>query len=113
MKHTDDHAWVKREGNIARVGVVKRASKELGEVVYIELPKVGTKVEAGGEMAVLESTKAAADTYAPVSGVVVEVNKKLEETPSLINSDPHGAGWLYAIKMSDPKEYETLPDLVS
>lgn len=110
MKHTDSHAWVKREGNLVKVGITERASKELGEIVYIELPKVGAKVKANDETAVLESTKAASDTYAPVSGEIVEVNQKLEQTPSLINSDPHGHGWLYTIKMSHPQEYDALPD---
>lgn len=94
---TDSHEWVKREGNIATIGITKKASKELGEIVYVELPKVGQKIKKGEEVVVLESTKAAIDSYAPVSGEVIAINHLLVSQPELVNSDPEGAGWIYRV----------------
>jgi glycine cleavage system H protein len=110
MKYTDSHEWIKIEGNIGMVGITKYAQKELGEVVHIELPKVDSIVEAGDEVAVLESTKAAADIYSPVSGKVIGVNHKLQEDLSLINRSPEGEGWLFKIKLQDKRELEELHD---
>lgn len=110
MKYTDSHEWIKIEGPIGMVGITKYAQKELGEVVHVELPKIDSVVEAGDEVAVLESTKAAADIYSPVSGKIVSVNQKLKEDLSLINKSPEGAGWLFKIKLEDQRELEELHD---
>ena len=98
---TDSHEWVRKDGSIATIGITKKASTELGEIVYVELPKVGQNVIKGDEIAVLESTKAAIDIYAPLSGRVVEVNFLLVDKPELVNSDPEGAGWMYRISLLD------------
>jgi len=110
MKFTETHEWVDETQQPAPIGITTYAQQELGEVVYVELPQVGKKVEQGQEMAVLESTKAASDLYSPCSGTIVEVNQRLKEEPSLINSDPQGAGWILKIQLSDPKQLEKLLD---
>ncbi len=94
---TDSHEWIKREEGVVVVGITKKASAEIGEIVYVELPKVGDKVKKGQEVVILESTKAAIDSYAPMQGVISEVNERVAKEPVLINSDPEGAGWLYKI----------------
>lgn len=104
MKYTDTHEWY-LDG---KVGVSKYAQKELGEIVYIELPEVGQIVRAGEEVAVLESTKAAADIYSPISGTVTGVNIKLKEDVNLLNQSPEGAGYLFEIAPSYPEEVELL-----
>lgn len=104
MKYTESHEWVEK----GRVGISSYASEELGNVVYIELPKVGQKVEAGQEVAILESTKAAADIYSPVSGTITAINQKVTEDPSLLNSSPEKDGWLFEIALSDASELDSL-----
>jgi len=104
MKYTESHEWVEN----GKVGISSYASQELGNVVYIELPKVGQKVEAGQEVAILESTKAAADIYCPVSGTITAINQKLTEDPSLLNSSPEKDGWLFEISLSDASELDSL-----
>lgn len=91
------HEWISEDG---KVGITKEAQKELGEIVYVELPKVGQEIKKGEEIAVLESTKAAVDIYSPASGRITQVNRALEEDPSLINSTPESDGWLYQIETS-------------
>lgn len=108
MKITDSHEWVLKEGAHAKVGITKKAAQELGDIVYIELPSIGDVLKKGGEAAILESTKAASDTYAPVSGIVTAINEKLLQNPSLINEDPEGEGWFYELELSNPQEYEEL-----
>lgn len=108
MKFTDSHEWIKVENDIGTVGITEHAQKELGEVVYIELPAVGKKVKAGQEIAVLESTKAAADIYSPVSGEIVEINQTLGDFIHRINSSAEGEGWLFKIRLSNPSELENL-----
>lgn len=110
MKYTDTHEWIRAEEKIGTVGVTDHAQKELGDIVYVELPEVGKKVKAGEEAAVLESTKAAADVYAPVSGTIVEVNEQLGENSQLVNSSAEDMGWLFRIEMSDPAELDNLMD---
>jgi len=111
MKITDSHEWVKKEGSIATIGITEKAGTELGSIVYIELPKIGDIVKQGDETAILESTKAASDTYAPVSGKVIEINADLEKSPHLVNEDPQGTGWLYKLEISVPSEYDLLKNL--
>jgi len=108
MKYTDSHEWIDPKGETGRVGISAEAQKELGEIVYVELPKVGDEVMQGEEIAVLESTKAAADIYSPVSGKVVSVNERLKEDPSLMNTAPEGEGYLFEIALTHPEELETL-----
>jgi glycine cleavage system H protein len=108
--YTESHEWVRQEGQAARVGITDHAQAELTDVVYVELPKVGTQAEAGGQIAVVESVKAASDIYAPVKGTVVEVNKALEGNPALINTDPFGEGWIFVLKMDSPDDVKQLKD---
>jgi glycine cleavage system H protein len=108
--YTESHEWVRREGENARVGITDHAQAELTDVVYVELPKVGAQTEARGQIAVVESVKAASDIYAPVKGTVVEVNKALEANPALINTDPFGEGWIFIVKMDSPDDVKQLKD---
>jgi len=103
-KYTKSHEWVLVEGSHATVGITKYAEKELGEIVYAQLPKVGQTVQAGQDVCVLESTKAAADIYSPVSGKVTQVNVAVTAKPQLLNQDPEGASWLFKLELTDPKE---------
>src|SRR5216110_3596248 len=95
LYYTESHEWVRVEGENARVGITDHAQAELTDVVYVELPKVGAKATAKGQIAVVESVKAASDIYAPVKGTVVEANKALETDPGLINREPYGQGWIF------------------
>lgn len=99
MYYTESHEWIEGLEGLARVGVTEFAQEELGDIVYVELPKVGASVQAGDELAVLESTKAAADVYAPLSGVVKEVNVRLKEDPGLINRSPEKEGWIVKLEI--------------
>lgn len=110
MKFTETHEWIDVQGDIGTVGITDYAQKELGDVVYVELPKVGKSVKAAEEAVVLESTKAAADVYSPVSGTIVEVNQTLEQTAELVNRSAQGEGWLFKIKLSHPQELDALLD---
>jgi len=108
LKYTKEHEWAAIDGRRVRVGITDYAQRELGDVVYVELPKVGATVERDGRMAVVESVKAVSDVYAPVSGTVVEVNEALQDSPELINKDPYGEGWLCVIEASNPDEFALL-----
>ena len=110
MRYTQSHEWIETEGQIGTVGVSDHAQHELGEIVYIELPVVGKTVKAGEEAAVLESTKAAADVYSPVSGTIVAVNEALNDQSELVNRSPEQQGWIFKIKLSNPIELDKLMD---
>ncbi len=110
LHYTESHEWVRVEGENARVGITDHAQAELTDVVYVELPKIGTTAEAKGQIAVVESVKAASDIYAPVKGTVVEVNKALEGNPALINTDPFGEGWIFVLKLDSPEDVKKLKD---
>lgn len=110
MKFTESHEWIQLHNGLGTIGISDHAQQELGDIVYIELPQVGKHVKAGQEAAVLESTKAAADVYSPVSGVIVEVNTKLSETPELVNSSPQNEGWIFKIEVDAPSELDVLMD---
>ena len=110
LYYTESHEWVRVEGENARVGITDHAQAELTDVVYVELPKVGAAAEAKGQIAVVESVKAASDIYAPVKGTVAEVNKALEGNPALINTDPFGEGWIFVLKMASPDDVKQLKD---
>ena len=104
LRYTREHEWAKVEGDRARIGITDFAQKELGDVVFVELPKVGAKVTAMTTFGVVESVKAVSDLYAPLSGEIAEVNADLAKTPELVNSDPYGAGWMVVVKLSKPAE---------
>lgn len=108
LKYLSSHEWVLIEGNIATVGVSDHAQELLGDLVYVELPEEGSSVSAGDSVGVVESVKAASDTYAPVTGEVIEVNGELEDSPDRINDDPYGDGWMYKVQMEDPEEVSDL-----
>jgi glycine cleavage system H protein len=110
LKFLSSHEWVLVEGDVATVGVSDHAQELLGDLVFVELPEVESSVSAGDSVAVIESVKAASDTYAPVSGEIIEVNTELEDSPERINDDPYGDGWMYKIKMEDPDEVNDLLD---
>ncbi len=108
LKYTDQHEWLSVDGDVALIGITNYAQEQLGDVVFVELPKAGAEFSQGDEAAVVESVKAAAEVYAPVNGVIVEVNPDLEDDPSLVNSGPESDGWFFKIKLSDVSELETL-----
>jgi len=110
MKYTESHEWVMVVGKIATVGITEYAQKELGEVVYVELPKIGSKVKAGDESVVLESTKAAVDIYTPVSGTITAINTELKTHPEYVNHASEGSGWLFQIELTNPSELTSLMD---
>ncbi|MEE8365143.1 MAG: glycine cleavage system protein GcvH [Gammaproteobacteria bacterium] len=110
LKFLSSHEWVLIEDDLATVGVSDHAQELLGDLVFVELPEVGSTIAAGDSVAVIESVKAASDTYAPVSGEIVEVNSELEDSPERINDDPYGDGWMYRVKMEDPDEIGDLLD---
>ena len=109
-KYTEDHEWVNVEGDVATVGITQHAQDALGDVVFVELPEVGKTYAQKDTAGVVESVKAAADVYMPVSGEVVEVNQALVDEPSLANSDPMGAGWFFKVRLSQPDEVAALMD---
>ena len=113
VKYTEDHEWLKTEGDIATVGITVHAQDALGDVVFVELPEVGATFAQKDTAGVVESVKAAADVYMPVSGEVIEVNEALRGDPSLANSDPLGAGWFFKVKLSDASQLDALMDETS
>jgi len=110
LKYTEEHEWVLVEGDLATIGISDFAQDSLGDVVFVELPEVGTEVTAGKAFGVVESVKAVSDVYAPVSGTVEEVNEELPEAPEIINTSPYGDGWMVKIRISDPVELDGLMD---
>jgi len=108
LLYTKSHEWIRAEGDNIRVGITDHAQAELTDVVFVELPKVGASVEAKAPVAVVESVKAASDIYAPVKGTVVEANNALTNNPALINSDPFGEGWIFALKIDNADDLKNL-----
>src|SRR5687768_4103681 len=108
--YTEEHEWIRVEGDEATVGITDFAQGQLGDIVFVELPEAGRQLAKGGEAAVVESVKAASDVYAPVSGEVTEGNQALTADPALVNSDPEGEGWFFRLRLSDPSELEGLMD---
>ena len=108
LKYTKEHEWLRVEGDVATVGITDYAQKELGDVVFVELPQAGTKVEHLKPFGVIEAVKAVSDLFSPLTGEVTEVNSQLESQSNLINSDPYGQGWIIKIKVEDSKELESL-----
>jgi glycine cleavage system H protein len=107
-RYTKDHEWIRLDGDVAAVGITTYAQAQLGDVVFVDLPKVGTRVAKGEEAAVVESVKAASEIYAPASGEVVAVNETLETAPATVNQDAEGAGWFVKLKLADVKELDDL-----
>ena len=102
FRYTKEHEWVKPEGDTALVGITDHAQKELGDIVYVDLPKVGAQVEKGKSLGSVESVKAVSDIYSPISGEVVAINDILTTAPEKLNEDPHGAAWLVKVRLKDP-----------
>jgi glycine cleavage system H protein len=110
LRYTSDHEWVRREGDRVRIGITDYAQDALGDVVFVQLPEPGSKVESGGSFSEVESTKSVSDVYAPVAGTVVEVNNELSDAPQRLNEDPYGEGWICVIEPSDPSAFDGLLD---
>ena len=108
FRYTKEHEWVLAEGDIGTVGITDHAQRELGDIVYVDLPKVGTSIEAGKSLGSVESVKAVSDIYSPVSGEVTEINLSLADAPEKLNEDPHGAAWLVKIRLRAPAEIQSL-----
>jgi glycine cleavage system H protein len=109
-RYTQEHEWVKVSGDTGTIGITDYAQHELGDVVFVELPAAGSRVEAGKVFGTVESVKTVSEIYAPVSGEITEANAALSNAPELVNSDPHGAAWLIKVKLSDPAEASRLMD---
>lgn len=110
LRYTPDHEWVRLEDGRATVGITDYAQDALGDVVFVQLPEPGAKVEASGAMGEVESTKSVSDVFAPVSGTVVEVNSELADAPQRLNEDPYGTGWIVVMEVDDPGAVEALLD---
>jgi glycine cleavage system H protein len=110
FKYTKEHEWVDVKGNVATIGITDYAQHELGDVVFVELPKVGTQIVTGKSFGTVESVKAVSEIYAPAAGEVLEANGDLHDTPEKLNSDPHGAAWLIKVKLANPTEVANLMD---
>jgi glycine cleavage system H protein len=108
LRYTKEHEWVRVEGDLGVIGITDHAQHELGDIVYVDLPKVGASVELGKSLGSVESVKAVSDIYSPVSGEVVEVNETLGQSPEKLNQDPHGAAWLVKVRLSAPDQLKTL-----
>ena len=110
LKYTEEHEWIRIDGDVGTIGISSFAQEQLGDVVFVDLPEMGKNVSPGDEAAVIESVKAASELYAPVSGEIIEVNAALGDTPELVNSDPTGEGWFIKIRLSKADELEALMD---
>ena len=113
LKFTDEHEWILIEGNIGTVGISSYAQAQLGDVVFVEVPEIGTKYNKGDEVAIVESVKAASEVFAPVDGKIIESNKALEEDPSIVNTDAERGGWFYKIKINNISDLDELMDKAS
>ena len=111
FRYTKDHEWIDVKDGVGTVGITDHAQQELGDVVFVELPKVGAKLKAGESFGSIESVKAVSDIFSPVSGEVADINSALVDTPERVNSDPHGGAWLIKIRLSDPNEAAGLMDV--
>jgi len=110
LRYSSDHEWIRAEDGTIRVGITDYAQDALGDVVYVEVPEVGTKVEANAKVSEVESTKSVSDIFAPVAGTVVEVNADLADAPERLNDDPYGEGWICVIRPDDPTQVDALLD---
>ena len=110
VKYTADHEWIRVEGQFGWIGITDYAQSELGDIVYIEIPAVGTKVEKGKSFGTIEAVKAVSDLFAPVAGEVVDINTGMKDHPEIVNKDPYGKGWMVKIAITDPAQLDTLLD---
>ena len=110
LKYTEDHEWIRVDGDTATVGITHHAQDALGDVVFVDLPAIGKKVEKGKEAAVVESVKAASEVYAPIDGEIVAVNTAIADEPSLVNSDAEGGAWFMKIKIANPSQLDSMMD---
>ena len=108
VKYSQEHEWIRVEGDVGTIGITQYAQEQLGDVVFVELPKVGARVTAMKTFGVVESVKAVSDLFAPLSGEVVEINAELPKKPEVVNADPYGQGWMIVIKLANPKESDAL-----
>ena len=113
LKFTEEHEWLKIEGDVATVGITEHAATQLGDLVFVQLPDVGAKLAKGEGAAVVESVKVASDVFAPLDGEIVEINEAIVKDPSIVNSDPQNAGWFFRLKLADVKALEDLMDEVA
>ena len=111
VKYTADHEWIRVEGQFGWIGITDYAQSELGDIVYIEIPAVGTKLEKGKSFGTIEAVKAVSDLFAPVTGDLVEVNPEMKDHPEVVNKDPYSEGWMIKIKIADPSQLDTLLDV--
>jgi len=112
FRYTKEHEWVRMEGNVATIGITDHAQHELGDIVYVDLPKVGANAEAGKSFGSVESVKAVSDIYSPVSGEIIEINEGLASAPEKLNTDPHGGAWLIRVRVTTPDEIKQLMNAV-
>jgi len=110
LKFTEEHEWLQIEGDVATVGITAHAAEQLGDLVFVELPEVGATFSKGGDAATVESVKAASDVYCPLDGEIVEINEAITADPSLVNSDPQGAGWFFKLKLANKADADALLD---
>ena len=110
LKFTDEHEWLKIEGDVATVGITRHAADQLGDLVFVELPEEGASLDKGASAATVESVKAASDVYCPLDGEIVGINPAIVDDPALVNSDPEGAGWFFKLKLADPSAANALLD---
>jgi glycine cleavage system H protein len=110
LRYTREHEWVRRQDGDATIGITSFAADELGDIVYLDLPEVGAKLEQGATFGVVESVKAVSDLYAPVSGAVTEVNEALRDNPETVNTDAFGSGWIVKVRLDDPSQVDELLD---
>jgi glycine cleavage system H protein len=113
LRYTKEHEWLRIEDDVAVVGITEYAQSELGDIVYIEMPKVGSSCAQNASIGTIEAVKTVADLYAPVGGEITEVNAELSDTPEIVNEDPYGKGWIVKIKLSDPSQLDSLLDSTS
>ncbi len=110
LRYSKDHEWIRQDGDVVTIGITEYAQDSLGDVVFVEIPELGSAVVAGESFTEIESTKSVSDIYAPLSGTISEVNDALDEQPELLNNDPYGDGWICSIEMSDAEELDSLLD---
>ena len=108
IKYTKEHEWISLNGEVAMIGITDHAQSQLGDIVFVELPDVDSEINQNDTFGVIEAVKTVADLFAPVKGLIIELNSSLEDSPDLINSDPYGAGWIIKVKVSDSNQYDDL-----
>lgn len=113
LKYTKDHEWIRIDGTVGTIGITEYAQGELGDVVFVELPSVGKKVDAGQSFGTVEAVKAVSDLYAPVTGDVIEINKEIQDAPELVNKEPYERGWMIKVTLTKPDEVKSLLDVES